>query len=70
MNDDERLEQLVRSALPPMAALGPTRDLWPLLLGRSQARITWSWLDVGLAATLAGVLLVFPRLLLILAYHL
>jgi hypothetical protein len=70
MNDDERLEDLIRSVLPPVAAVQPTRDLWPLVVRRGQALPAWSWVDVGLAAALAIVLLVFPRLLLVLVYHL
>ena len=70
MSDEDRLGRLLRSALPPMAEPGPTRDLWPLVVVRSQARPAWSWVDVGLAAALAIALLAFPRLLLVLVYHL
>jgi hypothetical protein len=69
MNDDERLEHLVRSVLPPAAAPGPSRDLWPLIVKRSRVP-AWSWGDLGLAAVLITVLAVFPRWLLMLAYHL
>ncbi len=70
MNETDRLERLLRSALPPVAAPEPTRDLWPLLVRRSQTRPAWSWLDLGLAAALAVALAFFPRLLLVLVYHL
>ena len=70
MNDDERIQDLIRSALPPVTAARPTRELWPLVVKRGQTPPAWSWVDVGLAAALAVVLLVFPRLLLVLVYHL
>jgi hypothetical protein len=70
MTDDERLERLLRSALRPVAARGPSRDLWPRVLRRSQAPVAWSWLDVSLAAVVAIVLLLFPNWLWLLAYHL
>lgn len=70
MNEEDRLERLLRSALPPLTASGPSRDLWPLVVERNQAASAWSWIDVGLAAALVLVLLAFPRLLLVLVYHL
>ncbi len=70
MNDQDRLANLLRSALPPTTTREPSRDLWPLVLERSQMRPVWSWLDLGLAAALALVFFAFPRLLLVLVYHL
>lgn len=67
---DERLESLLRSALPPVAAGGPSRDLWPLVLGRTASPEVWSWVDVALAGVVALVLLLFPDWLWLLAYHL
>jgi hypothetical protein len=74
MTDDDRLQQLLRSALAPAAgreqSREPSRDLWPLVANRIQVRARWSWLDVGLAAVVTIVLLMFPSWLLLLAYHL
>jgi hypothetical protein len=70
MTDDDRLQQLVRSALAPAVDQGPSRDLWPLVSNRVQVRSRWSWLDVSLASVVTVVLLLFPRGLLLLAYHL
>ena len=70
MTGDDRLQQLLRSALPRAAAQAPSRDLWPLVVNRAQARVGWSWLDVSLATFVTIVLLMFPRWLFLLAYHL
>ncbi len=70
MTDQDCLERLLRSALPPSAALVPSRDLWPSVLRRSQIRMGWSWLDISMAAFVAIVLLLFPDWLWLLAYHL
>jgi len=70
MTDDERLGRLLRSALPPVATRGPSRDLWPVVVRRSRAPVAWSWVDVGLAAVVTIVLALFPNWLWLLAYHL
>jgi hypothetical protein len=70
MNDDDRLVQLLRSALPPTGAVGPSRDLWPRVAGRMGARVRVSWLDLALAAVVAAALLIHPAWLRLLAYHL
>ena len=70
MTGDESLQHLLRSALPRVADQAPARDLWPLVVNRVQARVRWSWLDVGLAGVVTIVLLLFPRWLFLLAYHL
>jgi hypothetical protein len=70
MNDDERLEHLLRAALQRANAPGPSRDLWPCIVRRSQVLVAVSWLDVGLAAVVAIVLLMRPGWLWLLAYHL
>ncbi len=70
MIDDERLERLLRSALPPLGLPGPSRDLWPLVVSRCRSPLAWSWLDLGLAAAVTLVLLLSPKLLWLLAYHL
>jgi hypothetical protein len=70
MSDDERLERLLRAALQRPATPGPSRDLWPSIVSRSQAPVGVSWLDVGVAAVVALVLLLRPGWLWLLAYHL
>ncbi len=47
-----------------------SRDLWPLIVERSQESVGWSWLDVGLVAIVAILLLMRPSWLWLLAYHL
>ena len=70
MTDDDRLQHVLHAALPPAAAQEPSRDLWPLVVNRFQAPVAWSWLDVGLAAVVAILLMTFPECFLLLAYHL
>ena len=70
MMDDDRVQHLLRSALPPSASQRPSRDLWPLVVNRVQAPAAWSWLDLSLAAGVALVSMMFPEWLLLLAFHL
>jgi len=70
MTDDDRLRQLLQSALPKTSDEGPSRDLWPLLASRIERPAPWAWVDLSLAAVVAIVLLVFPEWLLFLLYHL
>jgi len=71
MIEDQRLGTLLRSALPPVdASQGPARDLWPSILRRAQVRQRWSWGDLALVAGVVLALASFPRLLLLLVYHL
>jgi hypothetical protein len=73
MNDD-RLKLLLHSAFPKPDGQRPSRDLWPSIVDRIQAPPAWSWLDISVAAgVLAGlaiVLVMLPKALLLLAYHL
>ena len=70
MTDDDRLRVLVRGVLPPTADDAPHRDVWHRVASRVDAGPEWSWLDVGLAAAVLIALLMFPRGLILLAYHL
>ena len=70
MTDQEHLEKLLRSALRRPAGTGPSRDLWPLIVARSQESAGWSWLDLSLGAIVAILLLMRPGWLWLLAYHL
>jgi hypothetical protein len=70
MTGDEPLQHLLRSAIPPAAGLGPSQDLWPLVVNRIQAPRRWSQLDVSVAAIVMLLLFMFPGWLFLLAYHL
>lgn len=67
---DEPLKDLLRSALPPADRPGPSRDLWPQVVSRIEASPAWSWLDTGVAVAVIIALLVFPKALLLIAFHL
>jgi hypothetical protein len=70
MIDDERLEELLRTALRRTTPRRPSRDLWPRILERGRGAARWSWLDLGIAAIVAILLLVRPGWIWLLAYHL
>jgi hypothetical protein len=70
MSDEDRLTELLQSALPKTSDEGPSRDLWPLVANRIQSSDRWGWFDLSLAAAAAIVLLIFPEWLLLLLYHL
>jgi hypothetical protein len=72
MTDEDRIRHLVRGAFHRVGHRTPSRDLWPLLIARMDVPIqrSWSWFDVGLAAAVGTLLIVFPEWLLLLAYHL
>ena len=69
MTDDTRILALLRSSVPPVVPLEPSRDMWPRIVTRSRDRKQWSWVDLGLAAAIAIALVMRPDLLLLLAYH-
>ena len=70
MTDEERIEKLLREALPMKAASGPPRALWPEIVARDRAPGRWSWLDLGIAAAVAILLWLRPEWLRVLVYHL
>lgn len=70
MTDDERLEELLRTALRRSTVRGPSRDLWPRIVERSRGPAGWPWLDLGIAAIVAIVLLMRPAWIWLLAFHL
>ena len=70
MTDDDRLQSLLRSTLPRASGHAPSRDCWPLIVTRIRAPMERSWLDIGLAAIVAILLMAFPEWLFWLAYHL
>jgi hypothetical protein len=70
--DQEKIRELLQQAFPaPDAEL--QRDLWPAMLRKlDQAPVPMKvpWYDWGLAGVLAGLLIFFPKILLLFAYHL
>jgi hypothetical protein len=70
MIDDDRLQHVLRSALPRVAGQGPSRDLWPSVVNRLHAPARRSWFDISLAAVIPILLMLFPEWLWLLAYHL
>ncbi len=70
MSDDDRLRDLLRTALPPVADRQPSRDLWPKVVGRLREPAGRVWFDVGVAAATVAAALFFRDWLWLLAYHL
>ncbi len=72
MNEqDERLiREALRKSFPPVDA-ELKRDLWPDVLRRmdTQSQVV-PWYDWALIAVMAALLLYFPQLVLVFAYHL
>jgi hypothetical protein len=66
---DDQLAALLRTALPPVGSSTPAGDLWPRVVHHAQQRRRWTWLDIGLATAVAGALVMWPDVLLVLAYH-
>ena len=76
-NDEERIQQLLKQALPPIEDdEGPQRDLWPAMLRRLDAKPAprpqsrWVWFDWALVASLAIVVVSFPASVPLLLYYL
>ena len=67
---DERLQELLLTALKPSADAAPRRDLWPRMANRFEQAPRWSYLDLGLAAAVVAALAIYPEWLWALAYHL
>jgi hypothetical protein len=71
-HDQERIDQLLKTTLPPMGATGePRRDLWPVLLKRLEVGpAAVPWFDWALLAAAAACLAIFPGAIPVLLYHL
>jgi len=68
---DEELRAALRRAIPPATEMELARDLWPEMQRRLTAGDAgFPWLDWGLAAAALLWLLLFPKILLPLLYHL
>ena len=70
MNQDDFVHHLKQS-IPPWPESGPRSDLWPRMLRRiEEPQLRFGWLDAALAGLAAASLLVFPRLIPLMLYHL
>jgi hypothetical protein len=74
-HDHDRIEQLLREALPPVQNTGPRRDLWPAMLQRlnTQPRAalkTIPLLDWALAGGIVAFLAFAPMTIPVLLYYL
>ncbi len=69
-HDVETVREAVKLAFPAVDQdLG--RDLWPVMSRRMKPAARFvPWYDWALAGALAGVFVFFPKLMLLLAYHL
>ena len=68
-NDRQIRDALKQSFTPVNTELG--RDLWPEILRRVDAhKVSVPWYDWVLVGLSAAMFLVFPRLVLVFAYHL
>ena len=56
--------------MPAADTTAPSRDLWPAVVQRSEARIEVSSADWSLAALVVIALLMFPEWFWFLAFHL
>ena len=70
VHDDEEIREALNRAFPPVDH-ELRRDLWPLISRRMEAPLrTVPWYDWALAAALACAFIFFPKLTLLVAYHL
>jgi hypothetical protein len=69
--DENRMKQLLKQALPPVADVEPEHDLWPAMLHRLNARPpSPPWFDWVLAGALAIFVMVFPVSIPLFLYYL
>ena len=68
--DHEEMSAVLREVFPRVDT-ELRRDLWPAMLRKLEAApVATPWYDWVLAGCLAGAVLVFPKFLLLVAYHL
>jgi hypothetical protein len=68
--EDEKLQALLKQAMPPIES-DLARDLWPQMLRRLEQRTRVTpWFDWALVAVLVVGLLISPRTISVLLYHL
>ena len=75
MNNDDRIKQLLRQALPPVElSAEPERDLWPAVLRKLDAdaaqRHVVPWFDWALLGGLAVFAVSFPATIPLFLYYL
>lgn len=71
MEDNKKIQDLLRSAVPPMARTELERDLWPRMLQRlGEGARGVPWFDWALIALVALWALSSPQAIPILFYHL
>jgi hypothetical protein len=69
-HEEEEIRAALQEAFPPVDN-GLQRDLWPAMLRRLDEPVhKVPWYDWALAGGLAGIAVFFPKLILLLAYHL
>ena len=67
----EAMRKLLKTAVPPVTATEPPRDLWPQMLRRLEtAPAPVPWWDWALLAAATAVFLFFPGTIPALLYHL
>ena len=68
----ERIEKLLRQALPPIGdASDPEHDLWPAMLRKLDERpARVPWFDWALMGALAALIAAFPAAIPVLLYYL
>ena len=65
----KEVQKLLKEAFPPIDPELP-RDQWPAMVRKLDAsRLALPWYDWVLIGGSAGVLALFPRLILLFAYH-
>lgn len=69
--NNEKIRELLRRAIPPVANRELKRDLWPQMLRRLEERPAQvPWFDWALVAVVAIWLFFSPETILVLLYHL
>lgn len=67
--NDEQLQRLLQSAVPPVLAGATPADAWPRIEARTSTGPRWQLSDTALAAAIVTALVLFPKTLLVLALH-
>lgn len=69
-DDDKKIRELLRRAIPPVRDSELQRDLWPQMLKKfdEPVGVRVPWFDLALAAAPAIGLVFFPEMILVLLY--
>ena len=73
MNDADQIHAIRRRLKAAMAPIevAPATDLWPRMLVRlAEPSVSFGWFETTLAAVVVISLLVFPKLIPMMLYHL